>query len=87
MRYDIDPPDLLSHCDGCGAAFTICHALEYKKGGLIMASHNELRDGVASLAGKAFNPTHMHNDPKIFTGRALLGEKAKAKGKAAAKEK
>ena len=50
----IDPPDLPSHCDGCGAAFTIYHALYCKKGGLIMARHNKIHDGVRNLAGKAF---------------------------------
>ena len=33
-----------------------------------MARHNELRDRVADLAGKAFTPTHVHNDPLIFAG-------------------
>ena len=28
VGYGIEPPDLPSHCDGCGAAFSICHALE-----------------------------------------------------------
>ena len=50
LRYDIEPPNLPSHCDGCGEAFIICHALDRKKGGLITAHHNEIRDGVADLA-------------------------------------
>ena len=44
-----------------------------------MACHNELRDGVANLAGKAFTPTYVHNDPKIFTARAMGGGGAKEK--------
>ena len=59
LRYGINPPDLPEHCDGCGAAFDICHALGCKKGGLIMARHNGLRDGVTELASKAFAPTHV----------------------------
>ena len=49
-----------------------------------MARHNELRDGVADLSGKAFTPENMRDDPKIFTGRAMQGggrKKAKQKGK------
>ena len=48
-----------------------------------MACHNELRDGVNKLAGKAFTPAHVRNDPKIFTGHAVRGGNAKcnAKGK------
>ena len=28
LRYGIDPPDLMSHCDGCGEALSIYHALD-----------------------------------------------------------
>ena len=77
LKNGINPPDLPPHCDGGGEAFSICHNLDCKKGGLITARHNELRDGVADLAGKAFTPAHVHDDPKIFTGRAVQGRKAK----------
>ena len=46
MRYGLDPPDLPTYCDGCQAKFSISHALDCKKGGLVMARHNELCDGV-----------------------------------------
>ena len=38
-----------------------------------MARHDELHNGVADLAGKAFTPVHMRDNPKIFTGRVLWG--------------
>ena len=44
-----------------------------------MAHHNKLRDGVAYLASKAFIPTNVHDDPKIYTGRAVRGWKDKIK--------
>ena len=28
LRYDIKPPEFPSHCDSCGAAFSICHFLD-----------------------------------------------------------
>ena len=28
LRYEMEPPDLPSHCDGCDAKFSISHALE-----------------------------------------------------------
>ena len=62
---------MLIHCDGCGAAFTICHALDCKKGGLVIARRNNLRDEVADLAGKPFTPADVRDNPKIFTGRAV----------------
>ena len=36
-----------------------------------MSRHNELRDGVADLAGRAFTLSHMRNDPLIYSGRAV----------------
>ena len=53
LSYGIEPLDLPSYCSGCGAAFPICHALDYKKGGLITARHNERCDGVTNLPGKS----------------------------------
>ena len=52
-----------------------------KNGGLITSCHNELRDGVAKLAGKTFTLTHMRNHPEIFRGLAMHGGKAKSKRK------
>ena len=56
LRYGLDPPDVPKFYDSCSAAFSICHALGCKKGGLVTAHHNELRDGVADLAGKPLCP-------------------------------
>jgi len=44
LRYGKQPKDLPSHCDGDGEVFTVCHALNCKKGGLVTFRHNELRD-------------------------------------------
>ena len=46
-----------------------------------MVRHNELHDGVSNLSGKAFTPMYMCDDPKLFTGRVVLGGNNKAKGK------
>ena len=56
-------------------AFDICHALDCKKGGLITVRLNEIYDGVADLASKAFTIIHMRNDPKIYIGCAMSGGK------------
>ena len=69
------------HCAGCGVAFSIFHTIDCNMVGLITVHHNDLRDGVSDLAGKDFTPTHVRDDPKIFTGRAVCGGKAKAKVK------
>ena len=65
LRYGLDPPDLPTYCNRCKARFTISHSLECKKGGLVTARQNDLRDGVAYLAGKAFTHSHVRDDPLI----------------------
>ena len=80
LRYGLEPPDLPLQCDGCDAKFTIRHALDCKKGGLVTARHNELRDGVADLAGKAFTPAHVRDDPLIYSGCAMSRTNTKPAG-------
>ena len=71
LRYGLETTDLPTYCDGCNTKFTICHALNCKRGGLVTARHNELRDGVADLAGKAFTLSHVRDNPLILVGRAV----------------
>ena len=80
LQYGLEPPDLLTYSDGCNAKFTICHTINCKRGGLVMARHNKLWDWVAYLAGNSFTPSHMQNDPLIFTGRAVKRTKSKPAG-------
>ena len=68
------------YCDGYQAKFSISHALDCKKGGLVTARHNELCDRVADLDGKAFTPSHVRNDPLIYSGRAVKRTKAAPAG-------
>ena len=71
-RSPIPPPH---YYDGCNANFNICHALDCKWGGLVMALHNKLRDEVADLEGKAFTPSHVSDDLLIFSGCAMKRSK------------
>ena len=45
-----------------------------------MARHNELRDRVADLAGKAFTPSHVRYDPLIYSGCAVKRTKTTPSG-------
>ena len=80
LQYGLEPPDLPTHYDGCQAKFLISHALKYKKVGLVAARHNELFDGVADLEGKSFTPSHVGDDPLIYSGRAVKRTKAAPAG-------
>ena len=68
------------YCDGFQARFSISHTLDCKKGGLVTARHNELRDGVVDLAGKAFTPSHVRDAPLIYSGCAVKRTKAMPAG-------
>ena len=76
LQYGLEPPDLPKYYDGCNSKFTICHALDCKRGGLVTVRHNELRDGVPYLAGKSFTPSHVRDNPLIFAGYSVKRPKA-----------
>ena len=80
LWYGIEPPYLPKYCDGYSIKFTIFHALDCKRVGLVTASHNERRDGVVDLAGKAFTPSHVCNYPLLFAGCAVKSPKATLAG-------
>ena len=80
MWCGLEPPDLPTYCDSCNTKFTICHALDCKRGGVITVRHNEICDEVAYLAGKAFTPSHMRDNHLIFAGRSVKRTKATPAG-------
>ena len=42
----------------------------------LLPRHNELRDGAADLSCKAFTPSHVRDNPLIYSGRAVKRTKA-----------
>ncbi len=69
LRLALSPRDLESHCDGCGAKFSVSHGLACKHGGLVISRHNEIRDELSDLASKAFTPSAVRDEPKIHLSR------------------
>ena len=65
LRHARTPPGLQPSCDGCNQKFSVRHALECKKGGLVILRHNEIRDELNDLASKAFSPSAVRDEPKI----------------------
>ena len=65
MRYCLEPLNLNTHCDGCGAKFSITHALSCKVGGLVHLRHNEVKEELALLCSQAFSPSAVRDEPMI----------------------
>ena len=55
LRYAKPLLDLPPDCDGCGLPFTVNHALDCKKGGLVVQRHNEVCDVISHLSAMAWN--------------------------------
>ena len=54
LRYHRPLLRLPALCDGCGCQFTTGHALDCRKGGLVIQRHNEIRDALGDLASIAY---------------------------------
>jgi hypothetical protein len=57
LRFSLPPLNLPSHCDGCGQRFSVNHALQCKKGGLVHLRHNDVADEWAGLCQQSPNPS------------------------------
>jgi len=64
LRYGRTPTNLSTHCDADGEEFTVCHALNCKKGGLVTLRHNELRDLNIEMV-KTAGFTHTVKEPMV----------------------
>ncbi|KAL7474011.1 hypothetical protein ACHAW6_000020, partial [Cyclotella cf. meneghiniana] len=54
--------------DGCGEGFTVEHALNCKKGGLVGIRHDDARDECAHLSSLAFTNARVVMEPTILYG-------------------
>ena len=53
LRYRKLLLNLSRVCDGCGALFSVEHALDCRVGGLVTRRYNEVRDAIGDLAAVA----------------------------------
>jgi hypothetical protein len=74
LRFGFEPVGLPSHCDGCGAKFTVEHGLQCKKGGLVSVRHDDVADEWGYLCGLALKPSAVDHEPKIYNGGLLPGD-------------
>ena len=57
LRYCRTPPNIHTHCDGCGAKFSSIHGLDSKKGGFDIQRHDEIKLELQNLAAGALIPS------------------------------
>ena len=69
LRYQITPKDLPTVCDGCGKKHSLHHALQCIKGGLIGGRYDDYRDDLGLVAGQAYSPSSIRDDPRVKKGR------------------
>ena len=70
LRYNQPLLNMPANCDGCGAATSLEHALDCKKGGLVTQRHNEVRDVIGDLASVVFKEVTLR-----LRSRCMLGER------------
>ena len=57
-----------SSCDGCGSVFSLSHAMDCRKGGLVTQHHNKVRDALGDLAAFAYKD--VIREPVVCEGNA-----------------
>ena len=77
LRYNWPPLHTPSTC-GCGAKFSVEHALSCPKGGFLSIRHNEIRDLTANLLTEVCNDVCIKPDLQPITGELLTGATSNA---------
>ena len=72
MRYGRSLLSMPSVCDGCGELFTLGHALDCKKGGLVTQRHNEVRDALGDMAALAYRDVVREPIVRESDGESML---------------
>jgi hypothetical protein len=77
LRFSLPTINLPSHCDGFGQRFSVNHALQCKKGGLVHLRYADVADKWAGLCQQALTPAAVSSKPFIYVGRvANIGAEA-----------
>ena len=74
IRFGMDRLHLQSQCDDCNQRFSVEHAMNCKKGGLITIRHDVIKDEWHQLCAQALTPSVVSDEPLVYSGPAVLLE-------------
>ena len=66
--YYFTPPNFQIKYGGCGTSFGVSQGLSCIKGGLVIASHNEVRKKIIYLAWRSFPSYYVRVEPLVYQG-------------------
>ena len=66
LRYHRPLSLMPASCDGCGGDFSLTHAMDCRKGGLVTQRHNEVRDALGNLAALGYR--EVVREPIVYDG-------------------
>jgi len=67
MQYHYQPANLPKKCDGCNKPFKVEHALQCKKGWLVIMRHNDIASEIGALASLAYGRAAVRDEQIINT--------------------
>ena len=63
LRYHMALVEMPGSCDGCGDPFIVSHALDCRKGGLVIKHHNERKDALGDIVALAHS--EVRREPNV----------------------
>ena len=74
LRYKKPLLRVPDSCDGCGASFDLVHALDCRKGGLVIQRHNKVRDAFGDLGALVWH--QVKKEPIVKEANDACGSQA-----------
>ena len=65
LRFGLEPVNTPTNCDGCGELTSLTHAMNCRRGGLIIQRHDAIKHEVGYLAESALSPSSVRDEPTI----------------------
>ena len=71
------PPNLLTHCDGCGATFSIAHGIKCKTGGIVIQPYDQIKLELQDLSVEETEGMCLHQQKNVVIFFLWISESIK----------